>query len=201
MAINDLTSEILIAAAGGHNDSYDNRVVSLNLASDTPSWTQRMAPSTVYETNVAYYADGKPSSRHIYSSLHFVPQVNRLILFGGRGIYGASYNFGKVDAFNLDTNKWDPTGTFADMPTGYYGSGQIRSTGEIISTLLKKWSPVDLKWTDLVTSSNGDAVRWPISFDSRRGQVFCLQWGDGQGYEPMRVVASRIPQGLSLIHI
>lgn len=195
MAINELTSEILIASAGGHNDSYDNRVVSLSLASDTPSWTTRLPASKVYATNVAYYDDGMPASRHLYSQLHFVPQVNRLMQFGLRAAYGAAYNFAKVDSFNLDTNKWDPTGTFADMPVGYYGAAQIRSTGEVVSTGLKKWSPVDRKWTDLVTSSNGDSVRWPISYDSRRGQMFCLQWGDGQGFDPQRIVSSRVPLG------
>ncbi|WP_132575746.1 hypothetical protein [Roseateles saccharophilus] len=195
MAINELTSEILIAAAGGHNDSADNRVVSLSLAADTPSWTQRQAPSTSFARDVDYYSDGKPTSRHIYSSLHFVPQVNRLILFGVRAAYGAAVNFPRVDAFNLDTNKWDAKGSFVDMPVGVYGAGQIRATGEVISNGLKKWSPVDRKWTDLVTSTKGDRVRWPVAFDSRRGQLFCLQWGDGQGYDPFRLFASRVPLG------
>ncbi|MBV8035935.1 hypothetical protein [Roseateles sp.] len=195
MAIEERTSEILIAAAGGHNDSSDNRVVSINLSSDAPAWIQRMAPSTMVATNVAYYADGKPASRHLYSSLHFVPQLNRLILFGLRGAWGAAYNFGKVDAFSLDTNTWDPAGTFADMPAGYYGAAQIRATGEVISNGLKKWSPVDRQWSDLVTVPLGDAVRWPMAVDARRGQLFCLQWGDGQGYDPQRMVASRVPLG------
>ncbi|WP_394468754.1 hypothetical protein [Roseateles sp. DC23W] len=195
MAIEERTSEILIAAAGGHNDSYDNRVVSINLSSDTPAWQQRMAPSVTVATNVAYYADGKPASRHLYSSLHFVPQVNRLMLFGLRAAWGAAHNFGKVDAFNLDTNTWDPPGTFADMPAGYYGSAQVRSTGEIISSQLKKWSPVDRKWTDVVSNPLGDSVRWPIAADARRGQLFCMQWGDGQGFDPQRMMASRVPLG------
>jgi hypothetical protein len=155
----------------------------------------RLASSTTPEKSVAYYADGMPASRHIYSSLHFVPQVNRLMLFGLRAAYGPAWNFPNVDAFNLDTNKWDPKGTFADMPVGYYGAAQIRATGEVVSTLLKKWSPVDRKWTELVTSPNGDAVRWPIAFDSRRGQLFCLQWGDSQGSDPQRLVSSRVPLG------
>lgn len=193
MAIEERTCEILIAAAGGHNDSYDNRVVSINLSADAPAWRQRMAPSTTYAINVPYYADGKPSSRHLYSSLHFVPQVNRLMLFGLRAAYGAAWNFAKLDAFNLDTNTWDATDTFPDLPVGYYGAGQIRATGEVISSGLKKWSPVDRKWTDLTTSPLPDAVRWPIASDARRGQLFCLQWGDGQGADPQRMVASRVP--------
>ena len=150
-----------IAAAGGHNDSYDNRVVSLNLASDTPSWTVRLAASKSFAQNVAYYADGMPSSRHVYSSLHFVPQVNRLMLFGTRAAYGAAWDFPKVDAFNLDTNKWDAAGTFADMPAGYYGAAQIRATGEIVSTGFKKWSPADKKWTDVAMNGINQTAAEP----------------------------------------
>lgn len=193
MAVNELTNELLIAAAGGHGDSADNRVVSLSLAADTPSWIVRAAASKAVQANVAYYTDGLPSSRHLYSSLHFVPQVNRLMLFGSYGNYGSAWAFPKVDGFNLDTNKWDPAGTWADMPAGYYGAGQIRSTGEIISTWLKKWSPVDRKWTDLVANPSGDSARWPMAVDARRNQLFTLQWGDGQGFDPQRLQASRVP--------
>ena len=195
MAINERNSEIVIAAAGGHLDSSDNRVVSISLAADTPSWIVRQQPSKVAAQNVAYYTDGVPTSRHVYSSAHFVPQLNRVMLFGTRAAYGAAYDFAKVDAFNLDTNSWDKAGTWTDMPAGYYGAAQIRATGEVVTTVLKKWSPVDRKWSDLVTNSNGDAARWPMVFDPRRNQMFCLQWGDGQGFDPLRMVASRVPLG------
>lgn len=192
IAINELTSEVLIAAAGGHGDSSDNRVVSLSLASDAPSWKQRLAPSKTVQENVAYYSDGLPASRHLYSSLHFVPQLNRLMLFGAYATYGSAWAFPTVDGFNLDTNKWDPAGTWGDMPSGCYGAARIRATGEIVSTWLRKWSPVDRKWAEAVTASSGDSSRWPMAFDSRRSQLFCLQWGDGQSFDPQRLVASRV---------
>lgn len=183
MAINDLTSEVLIAAAGGHGDSPDNRVVSLNLAADAPSWTLRLAASKTYLPNVSHYPDGRPSSRHTYSSLYFVPQLNRLMMIGAYGTYGTAWAFPTVDAFNLDTNQWDPARTFPDIPAGYYGAGQIRATGEIICTTVKKWSPVDRKLTDLVTNVLPEAGwRWPVAYDPKRNQVFSLQCGDGQGY-------------------
>lgn len=194
MAVNELTSEILIAAAGGHGDSSDNRVVSLGLLADAPTWTLRMAPSKTVAANVSHYPDGKPSSRHVYSSIHFVPQVNRLMLFGARSTYGTAWDFAKVDAFNLDTNQWDPAGTFADMPAGYYGAAQIRATGEVVSTQLKKWSPADRTWADLATNTSTEfPVRWPIAYDSRRNQMFSLQWGDGQGYPLTPMIATRVP--------
>lgn len=192
MAINERHCEILIAAAGGHTDSADNRVVSLSLAADAPTWRVRHDSSKVVAQNVAHYADGMPASRHLYSSLHFVPQLNRLMLFGARGVFGSSWDFAKVDAFNLDTNTWDKAGTWPDITPGYYGAAQIRATGEIVSSGMKKWSPVDRKWTDLVTGA-GDG-RWPMAFDPVRNQMFCLQWGDGQGFDAQRgLVASRVP--------
>lgn len=195
MAINDLTSEIIIAAAGGHGDSSDNRVVSINLASDTPAWVQRAAPSKTIAPNVAYYADGLPTSRHTYHSIHFVPQINRLMLFGTYGAYGSAWAFPTVDGFNLDTNTWDRAGTHGDMPSGYFGAGLIRSTGEVVSTQLKKkWSPVDRKWGDFITNANDQyPVRWPIAYDSRRNQLFSLQWGDSQGVGLPAIVANRVP--------
>lgn len=195
MAINERNSEILIAAAGGHGDSADNRVVSISLAADAPSWVVRMQASKVVAQNVAYYADGLPTSRHVYSSAHFVPQLNRLMLFGARAAYGAAWDFAKVDGFSPDTNSWDKAGTWADIPPGHYGSAQIRSTGEVVSVALKKWSPVDKSWTDLVSTPSGDPTRWPMAYDPRRNQLFSLQWGDGQGYDPQRLVASRVPLG------
>jgi hypothetical protein len=149
----------------------------LSLASDTPSWTLRLAPSKIVEKDVAYYSDGLPASRHLYSSLHFVPQVNRLMLFGAYATYGSAWAFPTVDSFNLDTNKWDAAGTWGDMPSAHYGAAYVRATGEVVSTWFKKWSPVDRKWTNLATTSNGDGSRWPIAFDSRRNLVFGLQWG------------------------
>ncbi|RTL44440.1 MAG: hypothetical protein EKK53_07460 [Burkholderiales bacterium] len=200
MAVNDLTSEIIIAAAGGHGDSSDNRVVSISLAADAPAWVQRSAPSTTVAANVAYYADGLPTSRHTYQSIHFVPQINRLMLFGTYGAYGSAWAFPTVDGFNLDTNKWDKSGTYGDMPGGFYGAGMIRATGEVVSTQLKKkWSPVTRAWTDFVTNANDQApVRWPVAYDSRRNQLFSLQWGDGQGVGS-GVVANRVPLDGSLV--
>jgi hypothetical protein len=189
MALNERHCELLIAAAGGHLDSSDNRVVSISLMADTPTWVTRLAASSAVAQNVAYYADGKPSSRHTNSSLHFVPQVNRLMMFGARSVYGAAWDLPKVDGFNLDSNTWDAAGTWPDMPGGY-GAAQIRATGEVIGTGLSKWSPVTQKWTSLVISSNGDQVRWPVAHDPRRNQVFSLQYGDGQGYGDARIVAS-----------
>jgi hypothetical protein len=192
-AYNELTNEILIAAAGGHLDSADNRVVSLRLTADAPTWTLRMAPSTLTKYDVPYYPDGKPTSRHVYSSLQFVPQVNRLMLFGCRGAVGNAYTFTTVDAFNLDTNTWDPAGTWADTPIGDQGAVMVRGSGEVWSTNLSRWSPVTRSWTKPITNRTTDQVRWPIAHDSRRNQLFTLNWSDGMGFSTQAMYATVVP--------
>lgn len=193
MAYNELTNEILIGAAGGHGDSYDNRVVSMQLTADAPVWQLRMAPSTQTAMNVPYYPDGKPTSRHLYSSSHFVPQVNRLMLFGVRSAAGSSYDFPIVSGFDLDTNSWDPAGTWADVPLGDLGAVAVRATGEVWSTNLSRWSPVTRAWTKPITKRSGDLTRWPIAHDSRRNQLFTLNWADGFGYSTQALFASVVP--------
>lgn len=193
-AYNEQTNEILIAAAGGHMDSSDNRVVSLCLTADAPTWTLRMAPSAAVAMDVDYYPDGKPASRHLYNSIQYVPQVNRLMLFGLRSAYGNAYNFPRVDGFNLDTNTWDPPGTWANMPSGgYLGAVMVRASGEVWSSGLARWSPVTKAWTQPITQRTGDTVRFPIAHDSRRDQLFTLNWADDFGYGTQAVFATVVP--------
>lgn len=193
-AYNERTNEILIAAAGGHGDSWDNRVVSLRLTDNQPKWVQRNPTSTKPVIDVAYYPDGKPSSRHLYAAIAFVPQTNRLMLFGARGTWGNAHHFRTVDSFNLDTNTWDPAGTWADMPaTAGFGALVIPSTGEVWSTGLHRWSPQTRTWTTPVTTRTNDIVRMPVAHDSRRNQLFTLNWGDGFGYGAQELFSSIVP--------
>jgi len=194
-ALHPAKNEIMIAAAGGHDDSSDNRVVSLQLMTNTPIWQLRSTTSNAPIPNVAYYPDGKPSSRHLYSTTHFIPQINRLMLFGERFAYGNAYTFGAVAAFNPDTNTWDPAGTWADMPSGHYGAVSIKATGEVYSNGLALWSPVTKAWTQPITQRTGDTVRWPIAHDSSRNQLFTLNWADGEGFGTPGVFATRVQVG------
>lgn len=191
--LNEETNEILIAGAGGHWDSPDNRVVALRLGDDLPLWRQLQAPSAVYKSDVAYYVDGKPSSRHLYGTIHFSPQLNRIMLFGARAVYGNAHFLPTVDGFDMASNSWDPAGTHANMPVGVFGAVMVRSTGEVWSTNLDRWSPVTKVWTKPITKRTADLVRWPIAHDSARNQLFSLNWADGQGYGTPAVFATRVP--------
>jgi hypothetical protein len=193
-AFNHVSNEIIIAGAGGHSDSADNRVVSIRISDDAPKWVQRMAPSTSVQMDVPYYTDGKPISRHLYSSLQYVAPLNRVMTVGVRGAYGNAYSFYNVDGFSLDSNTWDKAGTWPSVPVGF-GSGAvaIRATGEIWTNGLARWSPVTKAWTQPITKRTNDQIRTPIAHDSLRNQLFTLNWADGEGYSAQALFATRVP--------
>jgi hypothetical protein len=193
IGFNEQTNEILIAAAGGHLDSSDNRVVSLRLTDNAPSWRLRHASSARVAMDTPYYPDGTPISRHLYSTVHYVPQLNRLMMFGVRGAYGNAHIFTTVDGFDLASNSWDPAGSWPDMPSGHLGAVSVRASGDVWSTGLARFSTATRSWSQPITQRSNDTVRWPIAHDSRRNQLFSLNWADGMGYGALGVFASRVP--------
>jgi hypothetical protein len=195
MTVKGSTSELIIAAAGGHSDSSDNRVVSIDLRADAPAWVLRHAASPTPSINQPYNADGQPSSRHTYQSTQYVEAVDRVMLFGHRFGYPGAYSFPTVDGFNLNTNTWDPAGTWPDVPAGGgFGVVKETTTGNVWTYGLKKWTASSNTWSSPITTTPPLGVRFPYAFDAKRNQVFGLDFGDGQGYDlPTGVSAVRIP--------
>ncbi|HOX05913.1 MAG TPA: hypothetical protein PK280_05890 [Planctomycetota bacterium] len=195
MAFRPGTCEIVIAAAGGHGGSNDNRVVSIDLRADAPKWVQRCAPSADRAQNVAYNADGKPTSRHTYHSSLYVPSLDRVMLVGNRFTWPGAHEHPKLDGFDLAANKWDPAGTWPDVPKGGgYGVVADPATGDLWTQGLMKWTPATKTWSSPITKRARNGVRFPYAFDTKRNQIFGLNVGDGQGYGDMNVVtAVRVP--------
>jgi len=197
LVLRDDTNELFILASGGHGDSADNRVVSIRLTDDSPQWVLRNAPSppSAVVFNVPYYTDGKPSSRHNYQHNHWVPGVHRLMMIGARAVAGSAWDYETVDGFNPDTNTWDPAGTWPTMPAGTgFGTYRERNSNFVWTTGLSRLDVTTGQVSSPITHSSGDSVRWPVSQDSVRNQLFSLQYGDSQGYSAnLGVVASRIP--------
>ena len=181
MALRGDTSEIFIAASGGHNNSSDNRVVSIDLRQDAPTWTLRMAPSSSVQIDVAYYADGKPSSRHTYNNTHWCAPRHRIIMSGAEFVYGgAAFTYLTVDGFNATTNTWDAAGTFANCQT--YGAA-IDNNGNILSTAgFRKWTQATDTYSAAISPPGNETtqVRRPWCYDTLRSQWFGLAFGDGQ---------------------
>jgi len=199
LVLRDDTNELFILASGGHGDSADNRVVSIRMTDDSPQWVLRNAPSppSAVVLNVPYYTDGKPSSRHNYQHNHWVPGINRLMMIGARSVAGSAYFYQTVDGFNPDTNTWDPAGTWPDLPTySGYGMYRERNSNYVWTYGLMRWDASTGLTTSPLTHLSGDEVRWPVTQDTARNQLFSLQYGDGMGYDRAHgLSASRIPLG------
>ncbi|MFT3712212.1 MAG: hypothetical protein QM817_31595 [Archangium sp.] len=192
LAENKATGELYIAASGGHSDSADNRVVSMNLMADAPTWTLRHAASANPMTDVLYYADGLPTARHLYAHLHYLPSINAVLLGGCRYGYGGGTPTGPgMDAFDLTTNQWLPRQTLADITpfNGYVV--EIDGAGSAWSTSGNRFVPSTNTWS---TPGTGPGLgRFPHATAPARNLIFSLQYGDGQGYDlNLGVVARKL---------
>lgn len=183
MALKQSTSEIIIAAAGGHGDSDDNRVATIRLDQDQPQWVIRSQPSTNTQIDVPYYSDGKPSARHTYYSTHYVSQVDRVMLIGAQFVYGTPPSFDTVDGFSLSTNQWDPKGTWADSIV--YGKTLNFATGDIWSaygTIVAKWDPITKRQIKIADTNDAFYMAMQNVWDPVRNQLVSIGFGDGWGY-------------------
>ena len=189
-AVKPSNSEIIIAAAGGHSDSSDNGVYSLILSADAPSWTTRRTSSTP-TADVLYYGDGRPTSRHTYNHVFYIPGIDSVLLAGCHfGYGGGTPTGGGFDLFSLASNDWLARYTYADSPDLSYGAAFDGTniwtgTGRKFNTTTNTW-----------TTTSAVMGRFPQAYDTSRSQIFSLQFGDGQGYDAgLGCVASKTNSG------
>ena len=175
--------EIILAANGGHSDYSGNEVTSLDLSQDVPAWVLRSAasPASAISMDVPYYSDGKPSSRHTYWSTIWSAQHNRLMLHRSSFVWGKGVSFDNANGFNLDTNTWDPQGTWSNGYTANCADAQGNAYAMGVNYFtLNKWTSSTSTWSTVATYD--DAINFnPVVFDPTRGHLFALAWGDGQG--------------------
>lgn len=179
-------TEIVIAATGGHGNSSDNRVTGIELSVNNPVWRLRNPPSPISDrvNNVAYYLDGKPSSRHSYWTAQYSTTLKRLMLHGTRFVWREAASFPDSNGFNLFTNTWDPDNTWSD---GHYAGArdsldQVWAL-EAYGSQLWKWSPVTDQWSRTFFTEVTGGPGYPMAHDDVRNQLFALSWGDGEGSE------------------
>jgi len=119
-AYDDVHDQLLVFG-GGHADYGGNETLALPINQAVPAWkllrppTQGVGDPTAQSPlqGNAYYTDGTPSSAHSYGQLQFSALFNRLMRFGATAVYGnGNGNYATVDGFSLDTNTWDPAGTW-----------------------------------------------------------------------------------------
>ena len=116
LALRKRGSYLYAAANGGHGDYAGNEVDVICLNAEVPRWYE-MRTCTVNATpDTPYYPDGRPVSRHTYTTTHYIESSNRIFLIGCESGWRQSITHRKTDAFSLEINDWDAAGTWPDHP-------------------------------------------------------------------------------------
>lgn len=181
---------IISPLAGGHFDSDDNRTTAIDLMDDAPSWSVINAASDAGDViaESEYYADGKPSSRHTYNGVFYVPAINRVMTVSCWYPYGTPTQYGAVDGLDLATNEWDAAGTYTSNPSPPQSRGVVFDGTDIWCNDLRKYNPVTDTWTAPISRIT-NYPDTPFAYDSSRGALFGLQWKGSQ------IMASQVSGG------
>lgn len=186
---------VYIAGMGGHADYSGNEAYKLDLSVASPSWAMLREPSAWEDrlTNVAYFADGRPNSAHLYYSLWCVG--NEIIRVRNDSHWeGGQSGDRECVAFDLLVNDWTCATAYAgagttwpDSPNGTIGMSICKhpSTDELYvvgATHLHRRNPTTGVWTQLVAiPENGSATYYGASaVDTTRNRVVFFR----DGYRP-----------------
>lgn len=172
---------VYLAAAGGHADWPGNAVYKIDLSTPAPVWTLQKDSTLAVDVIEAspYYADGKPSSAHLYKTLHGVR--GQIIRTMATWVYGVGTSHNAVDAFDIATNEWLPAGSYPVNP-------EITNGGPVCidprddflyyagNTKVWKRDPVTGVWTGLASIPNaGSAIASSIAVvDTDRNTIIYM---------------------------
>lgn len=194
------TKEIYIGGAGGHSDSGDNRVVSIDLTAGSPSWVIRKAATNPAQYNLGqpYNLDGTPNATHTYNwGNRWIPEQGRLMKFGSYAMYDTVNGSATVDGFlpvGSSGGAWDAAGTWTSPPAGWYGNakrGQNGGTGDVYAIwgaadgVVRKWSATTGIWTSTTpTNLQSSVIYFPWAYSTVGDFLFGLCFGDGASIPP-----------------
>ena len=174
------TSKVYSVAGGGHNDYAGNEVDELTLETDTPAWTQKLAPTPGGQlTNCqSYYGDGRPAARHSYYGVTLDTANDRIMLFGGAEwcVNGGFHS--AISSYNIGANQYSPSSTHGSV--GSFGSGVSAYavdplTGNVYAAkdfALGRWNRSTNTFATLSPSGSLPAGNETMSaMDTSRGQI------------------------------
>jgi chitodextrinase len=176
-------SMVYSVANGGHWDYSGNEVNRLALETETPAWTQRLAPTpsgSVIES-VTHYADGRPTSRHSYYGVTLNTLNDRVMILGGSK-YGNGFGFVALDSYNVAANSYSPPSTHPAAPsstmqlasavTADPATGDIYIFGNFESA---KWTRSSNSWTAIGGSGTKPWGAESMSaMDTTRGRILVI---------------------------
>ena len=201
------TKELYIGWAGGHNDSGDNRIVSIDLSAGDPAtagWVVRKAATPVGQLNLkqAYNLDGARNSTHTYTwGNRWIPELGRLMAFGNFAMYNDVDNANNVDGFlpiGSNGGTQDPAATYPSAPLGWYGNakrgtnggpGNIYAIWGSAGFTVRYFNPNTLTWTaSAPANQQSGVIYYPWAYNSAADYMFGLCHGDGSGGSGVRAV-------------
>lgn len=181
-------SVYMLGAAGGHADYAGNEVDALVLSDAVPQWSQLRAatPSNQIVNDSQYYLDGRPSSAHTYCATQFIDSLNRMVVFGSRGVFAApglfpaapaNYPFvgnQRSSSFNMAIGDWDSPDYIALFP----------EPSEELGALCVKHPGTD----DVYYSRGSGWYRWTRLTNtwSRLSDETKSEWYVGAAIDPLR---------------
>lgn len=100
----------LLIWGGGHTDYAGNEIYAFGI--DTLKWSRltEPTPNNLVVADRARYRDGRPSSRHTYNSIQYLPGQDLLVAPGFAAPYGnrpESVSGNKVDVYSFRTGAWE----------------------------------------------------------------------------------------------
>jgi hypothetical protein len=190
-----------VVMGGGHGDYAGNEMYAFNL--DTLQWSRLWGPTPnsqippIGSASVEVYADGKPSSRHTYSGIQHLPNVDKYFVHGG-SLWGGSGGMGKTTwFFDPDQSMWTRQ---ADI-SSCYGSGAVPFTAYDPNTglvyahkyiRLCEYNPLTDTWRTRGGDNKGASPSATAVFDPKRKQ-FCLIGGGSTQCYDMASTTTSIP--------
>lgn len=174
-------SELILPACGGHGDYSGNEVSSIDLGADAPVWALRLARTASVTADVAYYGDGRPSSRHLYWSTHYSTTRSRVMLHRSRFVYGSAVSFDDSNGFDLGTNSWDADNTWANGNTAGCRDASDNVWAFTDSRRsIRKWTAATDSWSGALGTWGSETLGYPLAHDTTRDKLFSLCIGDGE---------------------
>ncbi|MCC7406021.1 MAG: hypothetical protein IT288_16630 [Bdellovibrionales bacterium] len=188
-------SEVFLAG-GGHADYAGNEVYTLRLQDDSPVWVRRnnptpsVPPLKADDPGVPYYSDNRPASRHTYWHIQYIDARDRMFYVGGAAIWGNGGGGSTgVDAFNPNTNDYDPRGAYPSVPSGtlYAAVGMVKDKDENVWILhpggnLYRWNQSS-GTTDLIGSRNVSEIDTALGYDPIRHRLVRFDIDFGAKFE------------------
>lgn len=172
----------MLVWGGGHTDYYGNEVIACDLSLDNPVWQTigEATPPELRANAVLYYGDGKPSAKHSYWTLHWVPQHGRMFQTGGITAFNGPYVTSlHMDGFNPITGEWDEGGgaVWPDVMTGSSAKASVFTGNNIwemspANGRLYRCDISTMQWTDCGGLIGSHEYETPLLYDPVRNRLF-----------------------------